>query len=154
MDSYVQRQYDDDRASTFHNVWKLIDPDSVRAEPDVPDIEESLEIVNIELQQLHDAVSTVGSAYKHTQFQSIDDGLKLTGNDDTSGAAVTIHSDVPDGINSFFSNDYLTDIADAVQSLQPESVTLMLGEEYPMKVEWERDDGVSGMYMLAPRVER
>jgi len=153
MDTYVDRQYADGVSSTFHNVWKLIDPDSVRQEPDMPDLGDNHQSVDVELQQLHDAVSSVGGPYDHTQFQATDDGLLLSGNDDTSGTEVTIHGDVPDGINAIYSNDYLTDIAGAVKSLQPDNVTLKLGEEFPLKVQWGRDDGVHGVYMLAPFIK-
>jgi len=40
-----------------------------------------------------------------------------------------------------------------VKSLQPDDVTLKLGEEFPLEVQWERDDGVHGVYMLAPRIQ-
>jgi len=153
MDTYVDRQYDDSVSSEFHNVWKLLDPDSVRQEPIIPDLEEHLEVIDVDLQQLHDAVSSVGNPYKHTEFKSTDDGLRLRGNDSTHGTEVTIHGEVPDGIHALYSNDYLTDIADAVKSLQADDVTLKIGEEFPIKVKWARDDGVNGEYMLAPRIQ-
>jgi len=151
MDSYVNRSYGDDAESTYHTQWKLIDPDSIREEPDPPDLD--LTEVDVDLTQLHDAVSSVGGPFDHVRIETIEEGLRISGNDDTHGTEATIHGDIPDGINAIYSSDYLTDIADAVKGLQADSVTLKAGEEFPLVVDWGRDDGVEGTYMLAPRVE-
>jgi len=153
MNTYVSREYAEGVESTFHNQWKLLDPDSIRQEPDIPDLGDHLSAVDVNLDQLHDAVSSVGGPYDYSEFKSVDNGLRLRANDNTSGTEVLIHGDVPDGISALYSNDYLTDIADATKGLQPDDVTLKLGEEYPLKVLWERDDGVHGEYMLAPRIQ-
>jgi len=154
MDTYVSREYAEDVASTFHNRWKLMDPDSLREEPDTESIVDIPEAVDINLDQLHDAVSSVGGPYDHVEFVSVTDGLRIRGHDDTSGSEVLIHGDIPDEIEAKYSADYLTDIANAVKSLQADDVTLKLGEDIPLKVLWERDDGVHGQYMLAPRIQK
>jgi len=151
MNTYVSREYADAVSTTFHNQWKLIDPDSIRQEPDMPDLEDELESVDMGLTQLHDAIQSVGAPYDHTEFKSVPNGLRLRADDGERGTEVLIHGIEATGIEVLFSNDYLIEIADAVKSLQADDVTLKLGAELPVKVEWERDDGVYGTYMLAPR---
>jgi len=152
MDAYVDREYSPAASSTFHDRWKLIDPESIRQEPELPDLGDQLHAVDLTLNQLHDAVSSVGGHYEHVEFETVADGLRVRGHDDTTGSEVLIHGDIPDGIEAMYSADYLTDIADAVKSLQADDVTLKLGEDIPLKVDWGRDDGVHGTYMLAPRI--
>jgi len=152
MEATVERDYADGSTTTYRNVWKCIDPESVRQEPDIPNLD--LQTVDVDVGQLHDAINVLDTPYSEIHVTSTDDGLVLSGHDDTSGGEVTIHGDYPKAINSIFSVDYLADIADAVKTLQPNDVTLGLGEEIPMKLEWERDDGINGVYMLAPRVQR
>ena len=151
IDSWVDREYDDG-AITFHDVWRLIDPDSIREFDGLPE----LDLVEIDLsaKRFTDAVESVGRKYEHIDMVGTDDGLELRGHDDTSGAEATIHTDLPDEFQSIYSKDFLVEIAAAVRSLQPDSITVRIAEEYPLFVDWERPDGVSGTYMLAPRIRK
>jgi len=151
MEATVERDYADGSTTTYRNVWKCIDPESVRQEPDIPELD--LQTLDVQVSQLHDAINVLDTPYSEIHIKRTDDGLVLSGHDDISGGEVTIHGDYPEGINSIFSVDYLGDIADAVKTLQPEDVTLALGEEMPLKVQWERADGINGTYSLAPRVQ-
>jgi len=149
VETWINREYSESK-STYHDVWRLLDPDSIREFDGLPELD--LIAVEIGERQFYDAVKRIAANYEHIDFESVDDGLQLKGNDDTSGSEVLIHGDVDDGIQSIFSIDLLVEIVNGVKSLQPESVSIRTAEDMPLFVDWARDDGVHGSYMLAPRI--
>ncbi len=84
-------------------------------------------------------------------FELVADGdtdqvhLKLEGND-------LVKIQAPDKSRSLFSLDYFSNMAKVVRATDP--VTLHLGTDYPVKIEFDIADGGGHIiYLLAPRIE-
>jgi len=153
-DVWVDRAYGDDAESTYHSGFRNLDPDSLRQQPDLSDLAdfETAEI-DTTVDQLNDAVQTVASQFDHVEIRTTDDGLRIGCTSDTKGSEVFIRGDYETGFEGYYSQDYLTDITAAVKKLKADSVTIELGVDVPIRVFWERDDGISGQYALAPRIK-
>lgn len=152
-DVWVDRAYGDDAESTFHSGFRNIDPESVRQSPDM-DLDLETVTIDLNIDQLRDAVHTVAGRFDEMRVQTTDDGLRFGMVEDTEGSEVVVHGDYDGEYGAIYSKDYLTDITDAVKTLQPETVTVELGLDVPLSVEWERADGISGVFMLAPRIQK
>lgn len=165
---YVQVERDDlTRESSFAS----IDPDSIRMEPDIPDLSLPWE-TDLDSKLLRDVTRTANSAgCEHLQIAAEDLSSGVSG-DPTAGVLFYAQTDnreevfrpestatwVGDGDAaekaSLFSMDYLKDIAKDLHEAKPDSVKLEFGQEFPVKIQFsESDYGISGTFMLAPRIQ-
>lgn len=150
--------------------WFGIDPESIRNEPDIPD----LNIPNRadpDPSALLDAVEAIddnhGHAYvtrdEETFILASKDGGDTTPEDDDRDQedAVffpnTAWDERDDGeageCSSYFSTDYLIDAATGLKQSKADRVTVAWGDEYPTKLHFEHEEwGFSGKYMIAPRL--
>lgn len=175
----------------------LIDPDSVRQEPDIPDLEDSLTNRGqpkttkafrdgvVELKKDSDHARVRADPDNPTAFQLASDGDEQTvAGDffrftDSWDVVVPDHYDTDDGNltwtndkgnilsqsrdeyadeergkSSLFSIDYLKDIGKAIHDAKMDRVVLRWGEEFPVMIHFHNDDwGISGKFMLAPRIQ-
>ncbi|MFB6113300.1 MAG: DNA polymerase sliding clamp [Halodesulfurarchaeum sp.] len=136
----------------------LIDPDSIRQEPDLPDLDLPAEIV-IEGADIDRAVRAadmvsdhialgvdVENEYFYVNAEGDTDDVKLE-----LGAADLIALELGDA-HSLFSLDYLKDMNKAIP--KNGEVTVELGEEFPVKLHFEIAEGLGNVtYMLAPRIQ-
>jgi len=136
----------------------LIDPDSIRQEPDLPDLDLAAEIV-IEGRDINRAVTAADMVSDHIAL-GVDDAeeffyvdaegdtddvhLELTQEDLIDLTAGTAHS--------LFSLDYLQDMDKAIP--KDAEVRMELGEEFPVKMHFDIAEGEGQVtYMLAPRIQ-
>jgi len=136
----------------------LIDPDSIRQEPDIPDLELPVTAA-MEGQHLLRGLSAADLVADRVRLRADPDAeavfVEAEGDTDdvelTLGADELVSADVPEAADSLFSLDYLSDMGRPV----PDDVivTARLGTEFPMKVRYQAADHVSVENMLAPRVE-
>jgi len=148
--------------NNFDYECALIDPESVRGEPDMPDgLDEKLhsEIV-VEAGDLQDAVKAAELASDHILLQSDPDTGEFTisaeGDTDTSnvtfGPEEMIDGQTDQECESLFSLDYMKDISKPMP--KDSEVTIRHGSEMPAKLEWEFAEGYGEvMAMLAPRIK-
>lgn len=147
-----------------------IDPDSVRMEPELPDLVTPCE-ATIDVQALTDALDSVNRVSDHAIVRERDGELVIAGegdSDDRTGEYGTVANfgeivEIRDeesfngGEWSRFSLDYFRDMAEGMKSAKVDDATLVWGREYPIRLEFERtiDEEVAyeGRYMLAPRIE-
>ena len=144
-----------------------IDPDSIRSEPDLPDLDLPNEFES-EAKHLQRAVDICQMVSDHATVGGDLDAecIHLTADGDTDGASIELDeelgfADVREDASSIFSiggstsnlNGYLDEALGAVPKTTAVSVTF--GEEFPIWIEWEFADG-SGQVtqMIAPRVGR
>lgn len=139
----------------------LIDPDSIRQEPDIPEMDLPV-VVTAEASWLARAVKVAGMVGDHVTISSDGDApepnLLFTGGGDTDSGTVRLGpEDVIDGTaagdaESIFSIDYLKPISKVFGS--DDEVTMELGEEFPVKMHFEFANGAGdGTFMLAPRIQ-
>jgi proliferating cell nuclear antigen len=136
----------------------LIDPDSIRDEPDLPDLDLPADIV-IEGRDIDRAVTAADMVSDHIEL-GVDTGsdvFYVAAEGDTDD--VHLELDTDDLIDltageaaSLFSLDYLQDMDRAIP--KDAEVALELGEEFPVKLHFDiAQGGGSVTYMLAPRIQ-
>jgi proliferating cell nuclear antigen len=136
----------------------LIDPDSIRQEPDIPDLDLAAEIV-IEGADIDRAVTAADMVSDHIAL-GVDEADELF-YVDAEGDTDDVHLELDQGdlidlqvgpAHSLFSLDYLKDMNKAIAS--DAEVTMELGEEFPVKLHFDIAEGNGQVtFMLAPRIQ-
>ncbi|MFB6202545.1 MAG: DNA polymerase sliding clamp [Halorhabdus sp.] len=136
----------------------LIDPDSIRQEPDLPDLDLAADIV-LEGRDLDRAVTASDMVSDHIAL-GVDETEELF-YVDAEGDTDDVHLELDRGdlidltagpAHSLFSLDYLKDMNKAIPS--DAEVRMELGEEFPVKMHFDIAEGQGSVtYMLAPRVQ-
>ncbi|MEF8806946.1 DNA polymerase sliding clamp [Natronomonas sp.] len=136
----------------------LIDPDSIRQEPDLPDLDLSSEIV-IEGKDIDRAVTAADMVSDHIALgvNPDDEEFYVEAEGDTDDVHLELgREDLIDltagEARSLFSLDYLKDMNKAIP--KDAEVTMELGEEFPVKMHFDFAEGDGHVtYMLAPRIQ-
>ncbi len=136
----------------------LIDPDSIREEPDLPDLDLPATVV-IEGRDIDRAVTAADMVSDHIELGVDDDEdvFYVEAEGDTDDVHLELGTEdlidlVAGPASSLFSLDYLEDMNKAMP--KDAEVTLELGEEFPVKLHYEFAEGDGQVtYMLAPRIQ-
>jgi len=137
----------------------LIDPDAIRQEPDIPDLDLGGEFV-VPGRAIDRGLSAADLVSDHIRLTGVDDGtLRLSADGDTDSVDLEISGDddLIDGSldgdkeESLFSLDYLNDISRPIGSDSP--VTVDLGSEMPVKLHFGMSDDINVTAMIAPRIQ-
>ena len=136
----------------------LIDPDSIRQEPDIPDLDLPAR-VTLEGRDINRAVKAADMVSDHIALgvDETDEYFYVDAEGDTDDVHLELTGD--DLINlqtgpahSLFSLDYLKDMDKAIPG--DAEVSLELGEEFPIKIYYGFAEGQGQVtYMLAPRIQ-
>ena len=136
----------------------LIDPDSIRQEPDIPDLDLAAEVV-VEGKDINRAVKAADMVSDHIALGV--KGSEETFYIDAEGDADDVHLEldrddlidlVAADAHSLFSLDYLKDMDKAIP--KDAEVTMELGEEFPVKMHFDIAEGMGHVtFMLAPRIQ-
>ena len=152
------------RVSEFYT----INPDSVREEPDVPDIE----LPNMaapDVNALGDAIAELERLNEHVWF-SRDGETFLISTQPVGESQLDEDHAVVDSVafpeaawsengadsarGSVFSMDYLSDAIGALDAAKADRVTLSFGDEFPTRIRGEWVEwGFTATFMVAPRIE-
>lgn len=151
--------------------WNLIDPDSIRQEPDIPDLTNALNNVGHfeSTRALKDAVAELSSHSDHVRvradpdadgafqfhtetegpfksdFVRFTDGHEVKGDTDEDGARAE---------SSLFSVEYLKEITRGLHAAKMDKVVVRWGDEYPAIFQFFNEQyGIRGVFMLAPRIQ-
>jgi len=136
----------------------LIDPDSIRQEPDIPDLDLPAEIV-VEGNQLDRGIKAADMVSDHINLR-VDESAEtfhIEAEGDTDDVDFEMGTDElirldAGPANSLFSLDYLKDMNKAIPG--DAEVTVELGEEFPVKLHYEFSEGLGTVtFMLAPRIQ-
>lgn len=135
----------------------LIDPDSVRQEPDIPDLELPADVA-FEGSELARAVSAADLVGDHVSLAADpdDETFAISAEGDTDDVEVTLGADelatadVPERAESLFSLDYLEDMTRPIGS--DVIVLFRLGTEMPVKFRYTNGEA-SVQHLLAPRIQ-
>lgn len=142
----------------FEASLALIDPGSIRQEPDVPDLE-LVASARIYGHRLERGVKGADLASDHIYLVADLEGesFHAEANGDTDDVDIQLHSDdlmvdVDESAKSLFSTDYCLDLIKPIES--ETEVIVKVGEEQPTKWWYELHDGdIAATYMLAPRIQ-
>jgi len=136
----------------------LIDPDSIRQEPDIPDLDLPAEIV-VEGNQLDRGITAADMVSDHINLR-VDETAEtfhIEAEGDTDDVDLELGADdlidlEAGPADSLFSLDYLKDMNKAIPG--DAEVAVELGEEFPVKLHYEFAEGLGRVtFMLAPRIQ-
>lgn len=141
---------------------RTIDPDSVREEPDIPDLRNSDKYdygsVDLPLSAFTEAASHVLDAFDHIGFRSVDGDLlvePVSAKVDSRGVRIEGQGIGVEGA-ALFSGDYMGSIVSGLKSADVDRVTVAYAPESPIFLEAERTvDGETVQdirFMMAPRI--
>ena len=136
----------------------LIDPDSIRQEPDIPDLDLPAEMV-VEGAQLNRGVKAADMVSDHIRLRvdESDEAFYIEAEGDTDDVDLKLTREdlialTAGPANSLFSLDYLKDMNKAIPG--DAEVPVELGEEFPVKLHSGFGEGLGSVtYMLAPRIQ-
>ena len=136
----------------------LIDPESIRQEPDLPDLDLPANIV-VEGADIARAVTAADMVSDHIALgvDGDDETFYVDAEGDTDDVHLELTRDdlidlTAGGARSLFSLDYLQDMNKAIPS--DAEVSMELGEEFPVKLHFDIAEGNGNVtYMLAPRIQ-
>ena len=136
----------------------LIDPESIREEPDLPDLDLAATIV-IEGRDIDRAVTAADMVSDHIELgvNEAEEVFYVKAQGDTDDVHLELDADdlidlVVGPASSLFSLDYLQDMNKAIP--KDTEVTMELGDEYPVKLHFDIAEGEGSVtYMLAPRIQ-
>ena len=136
----------------------LIDPDSIRQEPYIPDLDLPAEIV-LEGAQLDRGITAADMVSDHIRLRvdEAEEAFFIEAEGDTDDVDLQLDRgdliDLQAGpADSLFSLDYLKDMDKAIP--KDAEVRVELGEEFPVKHHYEFGEGMGQVtYMLAPRIQ-
>ena len=135
----------------------LIDPDSIRKEPDIPDLDLPADVA-FEGSELSRAVTAADLVGDHVSLAADPDEqtFVVSAQGDTDDVEVVLGNDelatadVAESAESLFSLDYLKDMARPIGS--DVIVSFKLGSEMPVKFRYTNGEA-SVEHLLAPRIE-
>ncbi|ELZ95118.1 DNA polymerase sliding clamp [Haloferax mucosum ATCC BAA-1512] len=136
----------------------LIDPDSIRQEPDIPDLDLPANIV-LEGTHLARGIKAADMVSDHIRLRvdSTEETFHVEAEGDTDDVDLSLPpadliSIEAGDADSLFSLDYLKDMNKAIPT--DAEVTVELGEEFPVKLHYQIAEGLGNItYMLAPRIQ-
>jgi len=137
----------------------LIDPDSIRAEPDIPELDLSTHLV-LEGRHLSRGAKAADLVSDHIEYRSDADEtafiIAAEGDTDDTELAVgqedLIQAQIPEAEHSLLSLDYVKDLLKPIDD--DTEVTIELGTEFPVKWHYEFATGHGEVTsMLAPRIQ-
>ena len=136
----------------------LIDPDSIRQEPDIPDLDLPGEIV-VEGAQLDRGITAADMVSDHIRLRvdEADEAFFVEAEGDTDDVDLELGREdlialTAGPADSLFSLDYLKDMNRAIPG--DAEVTVELGEEFPVKLHYGFAEGLGQTtFMLAPRIQ-
>jgi len=146
-----------------------IDPDAIRVEPDVPDLDHSVEFT-ADAGELRDAVENAELVSDHVGFEAVVDDRELvvSGFGDTDSIETVLGPDETPEANfesdatSMYSLAYLvggskkgTKYKGLIKPLSADTeLRVEFSEEYPVKMHYDFADGFGHVtVMLAPRIQ-
>lgn len=131
---------------------ELIDPKSIRQEPDLPDLD-----LEVKLDLSPDAFCETIRMFdddEEIRFKSEGDNLILKQKGGETKRQISLTAEPSNDCGwAIFTADYLHDFAKAVQNGYVDDLTLKWGEDYPLVLDFEREDVYSGRLMVAPRIK-
>ena len=136
----------------------LIDPDSIRQEPDIPDLDLPARVV-LEGADINRAVRAADMVSDHVALgvDEPEEHFYVSAEGDTDDVHLALDRDElidlrAGNAHSLFSLEYLKDMNGAIDS--DAEVVLELGEEFPVKLTFQIAEGQGDvLYMLAPRIQ-
>lgn len=159
--AHVDRAYDDGTTLVTEDQTDLIDPNSIRMEPEIPDL--PLTELALSHEAFVDATEYADADFSdYIEYTVVDGELHVSTKGDTAASKARlagVASPDTDGLHGLYSSDFLRTVLDAVGKAKADGVTVELGDAFPLRVSFERTDAdgevtLRGETLLAPRVRK
>jgi len=156
LSTTVKRDYDGTKMDLQTNMM-TIDPDSIRQEPEVPDLDLPV-TATLNRTLFGDAIDAVNEVSDYVRLADNNGDLMISGESDVSDARGLVKGVANgEGSDSLFSLDYVKyTLLKGLKTVGVDEFTVELGEGFPMRVTWEKElNGatVEGMFFEPPRVQ-
>lgn len=160
LKTVVQRDYDGTHMD-LQNEVRLIDPDSIRGEPEIPDLGLPAE-ATIPGKLFEDVTDQVDTYSEHILIGSDGNDLVFDGSgvEENTRAVVTgeVENEDSEDVESMFSLDYLkNDAVKAFKAIGADELTVKFGQEFPVRFEFTTElNGaeVTGSWFQAPHIQK
>jgi proliferating cell nuclear antigen len=141
----------------YERDYALIDPDSIRQEPDIPDMDLP-NVFNIDGETLKEVVEVSQLVSDHVNIEGDSDAecIRIVAEGDTDTNTATLDdelgfAEVTEDASSFLSLDYLEDAVGVIP--KSSTVEVRFGDEFPVMMEWTfADDYGHVKQVIAPRI--
>lgn len=137
-------------------VMSLVDTGSI-SDPKVPNLTLPAKIT-VKTDELRQGIKASESVSDHITLKASPEGFEIVSEGETDSVNLKLPKDLleriecKEPVKSMFPLDYFSNIVKSLSTSK--SVTLYLGNDYPVKMEFELSAGKGrGTYLLAPRVE-
>jgi len=137
--------------------WMSLVDTAGLSDPKVPNLNLPVK-VTVKIEELRQGIRASESVSDHITLKANPDGFEIISEGETDSVNLKLSKDLleriecKEPVKSMFPLDYFSNMIKSISTAQ--SVTLYLGNDYPVKMEFEIASGKGkGMYLLAPRVE-
>lgn len=158
VSTVVQRDYDGTHMDLQSDL-RVIDPDSIRQEPEIPDIGLEKE-ATVPRKLFEDVVKQVDAYSDYLQIKSDDTNLVFNARNAPEGTKAVIPDVMEDSEgegNSSLSLDYVKkDAVKAFKAIGTDELTFSFGVEFPVRIEFTTElngTEVTGWWFQAPRIQ-
>lgn len=143
----------------IHHAMGLIDPDSVREEPEIPDLDLP-NTVGISGEAFEEAAKVIDLTTDHIEIQTTPtkDAFEFVGEGDIDDSRYTVEGEtllmngIREETSTLLSLDYVKDMVKPMPD--DAEIQISYGEDFPAIFEWEACDGaISVTQLLAPRIQ-
>lgn len=157
----ISIKHDEDRNRLVINIenitrWMSLVDTAGMSESKVPSLNLPVKVI-IRTQELKQGILASKSVSDHITLVTTSNGFELSSEGDTDSVNLKLPKDLleelecEEKVKSMFSLDYFSSM---IKSINSELVTLNLGSDYPIRLEFEIADGKGSVnFLLAPRIE-
>ena len=134
----------------------LLDPSTIRKEPKVPELDLPVQVV-IEADVFRRAIRAAERIGDHILLGVDGDAFYMETESDTDKVRFELSKEqlidiIPGVVRSMYSLEYLSAMSKGLS--KADHVTLSIGKDYPLRLDFELADGHAHVsYLLAPRIE-
>ncbi len=135
----------------------LMDPDHLREEPDLPDLDLPVNI-SVDYRPFIDALDHALGFGEYARIETIAvnqhaTALYMGSETDVRQEQTAISNvDTEESVEALYSGDYLTDMLNGLSQIEAEQIHLRMGDEFPMFATAEAE-GIEIEYATAPRIQ-
>ena len=148
LETTVEREFDGIEA-TFTERQSLVNPGMIRDDADVPNLDVETTI-DIPVRAFIKALNALGG--EDTTFKAENGSLILGQETGTEGRSIELNAGVSGDAEAIYSHSYIERLANALHVGKVDEIGVRFDDEFPVIVEFEREDVYSGEIMLAPRI--
>lgn len=158
----ISMDHDEDKNRLVMSVGNIVRRMSLvdtagMSDPKVPNLELPAKLA-VRTDELRQGIRASESVSDHIALISSPDGFEMISEGDTDSVNLKLPKDLleeldcKETVRSLFPLDYFSNMIKAVSTA--ESITMHLGNDYPVRMEFEIASGKGGVkYLLAPRIE-